>query len=105
MDLDLWIRPFLAGSGSAELQIQMQIQWSDNFNRFLAKFRVIYFFEVWKSVKRFQTYDFFYIGSKFWPKNEIFSNLVNFLMLPLLKKMESANFFAFWIKVSNFEPL
>ena len=59
-DPDPWIRPFLAGSGSAELRIQMRIQWSDNFNGFLAKFWVIYFFEVWKSVQWFKSYDFFH---------------------------------------------
>ena len=74
-DPDPWIRPFLAGSGSAELRIQMRIQWSDNFNGFLAKFWVIYFFEVWKSVQWFKSYDFFHWIQIFGQKIVIFCKL------------------------------
>ena len=85
--------------------IRIQVK-SDVFIKYLAKFWVIYFFEVWKSVQWFKSYDFLHWIQFFWQKNLIFGTLGKFSNVTLIfrdgigqKKL------LFGKKVPNFEGL
>jgi hypothetical protein len=100
--IQIWVRgsSFLDGSGSTKFWIQMGIQWSDNFNGFLAKFWVIYFFKVVESAKWIKRSKFF--ANKF----EFFLKFGQYSYVTLILQGGIVQFVLdFWIKVSNFEGL